>query len=249
MREYLPLLIVGAIIGSFAAIFIIAYAGIKNKKEAIGFDRNVPDSEIIRRLSKYALPYWRSFLLVLLTKPDPAARLRALMVALILGEALTVLIVTVLRRCRYRGQDLFLLPAVRDERVLDVSIAPDLEQTARVPREIIAFCQSCGVDREKANLIAVAAEEMAVNIIRYGGRHVHSIDIDLSITQESLILRLRDNGIPFDPTHYEADQDAFEIHGIEVVKRISDKVQYLRVLDLNNTTVEVALTAPEAQDG
>ena len=67
MREYLPLLIVGAIIGSFAAIFIIAYAGIKNKKEAIGFDRNVPDGEIIRRLSKYALPYWKSFLLVLLT--------------------------------------------------------------------------------------------------------------------------------------------------------------------------------------
>lgn len=190
-----------------------------------------------------------AFLLVLLARPDPTARLRALMTALVLGEALTVLIVTAVRRFRYRGQGLLLVPAVRDENVLDFSIGPDLEQTSRVPREIVAFCQSCGIDREKANLIAAAAEEMTVNIIKYGGRHVHSIDINLSITPDFLILRTRDNGIPFDPTHYEADSNAFEIHGIEVIKRISSKVQYMRVLDLNNTTVEVALTAPEAPHG
>lgn len=66
MREYLPILIVGAIIGTFAIVFVIAYAMLKNKKEAIGFDRNMKDGEIIARLIKYAKPYWRSFLLVLL---------------------------------------------------------------------------------------------------------------------------------------------------------------------------------------
>ena len=65
MREYLPLLIAGAIIGTFSVIFILAYAFMKNKKEAIGFDRNIPDSEIVARLLKYAKPYWKSFLLVL----------------------------------------------------------------------------------------------------------------------------------------------------------------------------------------
>ena len=66
MREYLPLLIAGAIIGTFSVIFIVAYAMMKNKKEAIGFDRNIPDSEIVRRLLKYAKPYWKNFVLVLL---------------------------------------------------------------------------------------------------------------------------------------------------------------------------------------
>lgn len=65
MREYLPVLIVGAIIGVFTVLFVIAYALIKNKKEAIGFDRNMPDGEIVRRLMAYARPYWREFLLVL----------------------------------------------------------------------------------------------------------------------------------------------------------------------------------------
>ena len=64
MREFLPLLIVGAIIGVISIIFIVAYAMIKDKKEAIGFDRNMKDSEITRRLLKYARPYLKNFIFV-----------------------------------------------------------------------------------------------------------------------------------------------------------------------------------------
>ncbi len=64
MYEYYPLLIVGAIIGTFALVFILAYALMKNKKEAIGFDRNIKDIEIVKRLLKYAKPHIKSFILV-----------------------------------------------------------------------------------------------------------------------------------------------------------------------------------------
>ena len=43
MHEYLPLLIVGAIIGAFTIAFVLAYVAMKNKKEAVGFDRNMED--------------------------------------------------------------------------------------------------------------------------------------------------------------------------------------------------------------
>ncbi len=66
MRNYLPILIVGAIIGVFAVIFIVAFALLKNKKEAIGFDRNMKDSEIVMRLMRYAKPYRKDFVIVLL---------------------------------------------------------------------------------------------------------------------------------------------------------------------------------------
>ena len=65
MHEFLPVLIVGGIIGVFAIIFIIAYLGIRKQKEAIGFDRNMADSELITRLLRYARPHWKSFALVL----------------------------------------------------------------------------------------------------------------------------------------------------------------------------------------
>ena len=66
MREYLPILIVGAIIGVFTLIFVIAYAMVQNKKEAMGFERHMADSEIIRRLMAYARPYWKQFALTLM---------------------------------------------------------------------------------------------------------------------------------------------------------------------------------------
>ena len=64
MREYLPLLIAGAIIGAFTLAFIIAYASIKDKKTAVGFERNMADSEIVRRLLGYAKPFWKDFVVV-----------------------------------------------------------------------------------------------------------------------------------------------------------------------------------------
>jgi len=63
MREYLPILIVGGIIGAFTLLFVIAYSLVQNKKEAMGFDRNMADSEIVRRLLSYAKPYWKQFVL------------------------------------------------------------------------------------------------------------------------------------------------------------------------------------------
>ena len=66
MREYLPLLILGAIIGTFTVIFLLAYALEKNKKESMGFERNMADREIVRRLMQYAAPYKGSFVLVLI---------------------------------------------------------------------------------------------------------------------------------------------------------------------------------------
>ena len=65
MHEYLPILILGGIIGTFTLIFVTLYALEKNKKETMGFDRNMEDREIIRRLLRYAKPYRGRFILVL----------------------------------------------------------------------------------------------------------------------------------------------------------------------------------------
>ncbi len=65
MNEYFPLLFIGAIIGTFSVIFIVAFAMMKDKKQAIGFDRYMKDSEIVKRLLVYAKPHTKSFVLVL----------------------------------------------------------------------------------------------------------------------------------------------------------------------------------------
>ena len=64
MNEYLPLLIVGGIIGTFTIVFLIAYAALRKGKDEPEKERNMPDGEIVRRLMQYAKPYWKSFVLV-----------------------------------------------------------------------------------------------------------------------------------------------------------------------------------------
>ncbi len=61
MHEYLPLLIVGAIIGVFTLIFAAAYALEKRREETQDQERSMSDAEIIRRLMAYARPYWKEF--------------------------------------------------------------------------------------------------------------------------------------------------------------------------------------------
>ncbi|MBQ8622028.1 MAG: ABC transporter ATP-binding protein [Oscillospiraceae bacterium] len=67
MPEYLPVLIVGAIIGAFTIVFLLASAALKKSKEQFeDNERNMPDKEIIGRLLRYAKPYWKSFVAVFL---------------------------------------------------------------------------------------------------------------------------------------------------------------------------------------
>ena len=65
MYEYFPLLFVGGVIGLITLCFLIAYLVIRKQKEAIGFDRNIKDTEIMRRLAKYVKPYIPHFILAL----------------------------------------------------------------------------------------------------------------------------------------------------------------------------------------
>ena len=65
MAEFLPVIIVGSIIGAFAIVFVIAYLAIRKEKEQQDDDRHMSDKELVVRLLHYAKPYWKSFVLVL----------------------------------------------------------------------------------------------------------------------------------------------------------------------------------------
>ncbi|MCQ2399283.1 MAG: ABC transporter ATP-binding protein, partial [Clostridia bacterium] len=63
MREYYPLIVVGALIGVFTSLIIIAFCLKKDKKASFGFERKMKDTELIRRLFYYVKPYIWQFVL------------------------------------------------------------------------------------------------------------------------------------------------------------------------------------------
>ena len=64
MGEYLPILILGAIIGVFSLIFLTVYLAELRSHRAGRKERNMSDREIVTRLMRYAKPYWKEFILV-----------------------------------------------------------------------------------------------------------------------------------------------------------------------------------------
>ncbi len=65
MHDFYPLLVVGGVVGFFSIIFIVAFLLMKDKKAAFGFDRNMKDGEITKRLLVYAKPHIPKFILVM----------------------------------------------------------------------------------------------------------------------------------------------------------------------------------------
>lgn len=64
MMSLNPLLLVGGVIGTVSVLLLIAYACVKDKKTAMGFERSMADGEILRRLFGYAKPYFKQFVVV-----------------------------------------------------------------------------------------------------------------------------------------------------------------------------------------
>ena len=65
VMEYLPVIIVGAIIGGFTIAFLFAYAALKKVKDKLLDDeRHMSDKEVVLRLLRYGKPYWKNFVAV-----------------------------------------------------------------------------------------------------------------------------------------------------------------------------------------
>ena len=63
IMEFLPVIIVAAIIGAFTIAFLIAYAALRrHKDESDDRERKMTDREIVIRLLRYAKPYRKSFI-------------------------------------------------------------------------------------------------------------------------------------------------------------------------------------------
>ncbi len=116
-----------------------------------------------------------------------------------------------------------------------------LQDRDKLPQEGLLMIPNPAHD-DSFDVTIEAGEENAINISRYGYDKVKKpyIDINLSHDGEQWILRIRDDGIPFDPTQYQPEEEnKFLLGGINVIKGLARNFTYTRVLNMNNTIIEV----------
>ncbi len=174
-------------------------------------------------------------------------------VATIVTEALSFFAVFIYRviqqkRGKLPQKGFLMIPEKDGESLVDITVSSTDEQAVEVSKQLMECCEKEGIPSEKATIISVAAEELTSNIAHYGykGNKPSFIDIRLSKVDSRLILRVRDDGVSFNPTEYSSGgSDEFRLGGIELIRSVADRMTYNRVLNMNNTVIEVALDNAE----
>ena len=127
---------------------------------------------------------------------------------------------------------------------LDISVQ-NMDEVLTVSRRVGEFCRRRGIDSRRGYMASLCMEEMAGNIVEHGftkDHKRHSIDIRVVHKDDDVILRIRDDCVPFNPRERKALTDPHDIlknAGIRIVYQIAKSVEYQNLLGLNVLTIRI----------
>ncbi|WP_395684746.1 ATP-binding protein [Aestuariivirga sp.] len=135
---------------------------------------------------------------------------------------------------------------------LDMSLANDVQEVARVIDSLEEFGAEQGIPPGQALRFGLVLDELITNIVSYGLADRQDGVIRLMIEHSDGMLRaeLADNGPPFDPVSAKANVASGSIEdraigglGLTIVKNVLDRLDYERVDGFNRVTMEMTLKA------
>lgn len=156
-----------------------------------------------------------------------------------MGTLIIILIVTFIIQKKSKGKykGFYLLPKSENNEVLSLSFKGTRENAAGVSLYLSSFLTANGIDAGKSNRVAVAVEEMAADSAERMAKKRKKADIDIRIftDNDNIIVSIRDNGEEFDPT--VKDENESSLSPMNIIKAISNKVEYSRALGFNRTII------------
>ena len=151
------------------------------------------------------------------------------------------------RHCPRNMEELMAIPenfGVSEEERMDLTIY-NIEEVVHIAQRVQDFCEKRGIDSRRSYLAGLSLEEMAGNIVDHGytkDKKKHTIDVRIVHKDDDVILRIKDDCVPFDPKERsqltEGDGITKNI-GIRMVYQIAKDIQYQNILGLNVLTIRV----------
>ena len=142
---------------------------------------------------------------------------------------------------------LMVIPAdfgVPEEESLEFSLR-SMDEVVSVSERVMDFCAEKGIDGRRSYLAGLFIEEMAGNIVAHGfekDSRKHSVDVRVAHKDGALILRLKDDCVPFDPASRSKIMDPEDITrniGIRLIYSAAKDISYQNMLGLNVLTVKI----------
>jgi anti-sigma regulatory factor (Ser/Thr protein kinase) len=158
-----------------------------------------------------------------------------------------------LSRKRKRGQMLGRLSAepadeatTMTEGTLSLHLRNDLSELATLSRNLEEFATSLGLAKRTLFQLNLVIDELVTNIINYAYRDdaEHRITVIVRLDQGFLIIRLEDDGIPFNPVLSDAPDCSCPVErraigklGIHLARQFADDLVYERYGNRNILTI------------
>jgi serine/threonine-protein kinase RsbW len=129
-----------------------------------------------------------------------------------------------------------------------------MEVLADTAKEVSAWLADHPLSSRAKYSTGLSVEEVVTNIIKYGydDDKEHLVGIRVAVNRDFLTLVFEDDGHPFDPTKrptpdIEKIVESQKIGGlgIELVRRMCDKMTYERVGKLNRLTLRIRRLQPD----
>ena len=133
---------------------------------------------------------------------------------------------------------------VSEDHRMDYTIR-DMDGVISLSEKVQYFCLERGIDDRRALLAGLFMEEMAGNVVAHGfhkDKKDHSVDIRVVHKNDLIILRIRDDCVPFDPAQRQKILDPDDITkniGIRMVYSIADDIHYQNIRGLNVLTIRI----------
>ena len=127
--------------------------------------------------------------------------------------------------------------------VLDIHDMGDVTKTAS---SVENYCAKYGITGRTGTFAALCLEEIAGNIVNHGfgaDRRRHHIEVRVVIKDGSVVLRIKDDCIPFNPREWydmvDSKKDPTSNIGIRLVYALAHEVNYQNLLGLNVLTIKL----------
>ncbi len=163
-----------------------------------------------------------------------------------LGELLTIPVLLICARLysKKHGLSLVLLLDDRDMkngRALAFSVLNSVDAVMEASEKISEFCAQNELDPKRTMLISLSLEELLLSVSdhAFNDGDMGSMDVRLFVTDEDVILRIRNGGRQFDPIRFFENnpENIDECLGIQMIVNGARSVKYTRALGVNNLTV------------
>ena len=122
-----------------------------------------------------------------------------------------------------------------------------MEDLTRTAETVQGFCGENGLAGRTGAHAGLCLEEIAGNIMQHGfhaDKRQHDIELRVVPHASGVVLRIKDDCIPFDPNEWYSmtsvsKDDPFRNVGIRLVYAIAREVEYQNLLGLNVLTIQL----------